>query len=239
MKISCIVVDDEPVARKVIREFIKRIPYLELMGEAEDALGAKAILEKHDIQLMFLDIQMPRQSGISFLKSRKENPLTIITTAYPNYAVEGFELDILDYLVKPVAFERFQKACSKARSYLERLSHPAVESDAYFFIKCDNRIERIEYADLNFVESLENYVLLHTTAGKRIAYLTLKGLLEHLPAKRFMKVHKSYVVNLSKVKSIEGNELILDDARIPIGQSLRGEVLDEIVRGKIISRPGK
>jgi len=235
MKLNCLIIDDEPIARGIIREFVEQITYLELRGEAEDALAAKKWLEKEPIDLIFLDIQMPGMTGMKFLQTT-HNPtfLTIITTAYPHYAVEGFELNILDYLVKPIAFERFAKACAKAREYFELKKNNLREE--FFFVKSEGKVEKIEFNNLVCIESLGNYLTLHLSDGKKIVYLTLKSLLEQLPAKEFIQVHKSFAINKSKVRSIDGNEIKLDRHTVPIGMKLKDEVLKEILGSRVIKR---
>ncbi len=235
MKLKCLIIDDEPIARKIIREFAEKVNYLELLGEAEDPVSANKILEKESIDLIFLDIQMPRMTGMKFLQSKVDPSfLTIITTAYPNYAVEGFELNILDYLVKPIAFERFAKACTKAKQYFE-LKKSGRKED-YFFVKSEGRVEKIEFNDLIYIESIGNYLRLHLLNGNMIVYLTLKSLLEQLPTTEFIQVHKSFAVNKSKVKSIDGNEIRFDKQTVPIGLTMKEEVLKEILGGRVIKR---
>jgi DNA-binding LytR/AlgR family response regulator len=235
MKLKCLIIDDEPIARKIVREFAEKIAYLQLVGEAEDAVAAKAILNKEPIDLVFLDIQMPHMTGMKFLQTTGASTfLTIITTAYPNYAVEGFELNILDYLVKPIAFERFAKACLKAKQYFE-LKQNASHED-FFFVKSEGRVEKVEFRDVVFIESLGNYVTLHLVNGKMIVYLTLKSLLEQLPTRDFIQVHKSFAINKSKVRSIEGNEIKFDKHAVPIGLKMKEDVLKEILGGKVIKR---
>jgi len=234
MKLKCLIIDDEPIARKIIREFGAKINYLELVGEAEDPVAANKILEKELPDLIFLDIQMPRMTGIKFLQTIGDPSfLTIITTAYPNFAVEGFELNILDYLVKPIAFERFAKASAKAKQYFELRRGGNKEN--YFFVKSEGRVEKIEFNDLIYIESMGNYLRLHLSNGKMIVYLTLKSLLEQLPTE-FIQVHKSYAVNKSKVKSIDGNEIKFEKHTVPIGLTMKEEVLKEILGGRVIKR---
>jgi DNA-binding LytR/AlgR family response regulator len=235
MKLKCLIIDDEPIARRIIREFVEKVYYLELLGEAEDPVAANKILEKESIDLIFLDIQMPRMTGMKFLQSKADPSfLTIITTAYPNYAVEGFELNILDYLVKPIAVERFVKACTKAKQYFE-LKKSGRKED-YFFVKSEGRVEKIEFNDLIYIESIGNYLRLHLSNRTMIVYLTLKSLLEQLPTTEFIQVHKSFAVNKSKVKSIDGNEIRFDKQTVPIGLTMKEEVLKEILGGRVIKR---
>src|SRR6478672_5899633 len=228
MKLNCIIVDDEPVARNLLEEYIKDIDFFQLIGKAENPLKANVLLNNNKIDLMFLDINMPKMSGIEFLRTSTTLPLTILTTAYTEYAIEGFELDVLDYLVKPFSFERFLKACNKAKEYFELQSSftdkKTTENASYFFVKCDGKIEKIFYDELLYVEAMLNYVILHTETRKMIVYLTVKGISEQLPVGKFLKVHKSYIVNTSKIKNIEGNEINLGSAKVTISQNLHDTV---------------
>jgi DNA-binding LytR/AlgR family response regulator len=239
MKLKCVIIDDEPIARQLIAEFIADIDYLELLGEAENPAKALGLLTDNEVDLIFLDINMPTINGISFLKNSKTTASVIMTTAYPQYAVEAFELDVLDYLVKPIPFERFLKACTKAKeaySNKKRVKQPDQPAADHFFIKCDNQIEKVFYDDLLYAESMMNYVILYTTSRKMIVYITLKILEEQLPADRFIKVHKSFVVNRSKIQSIDGNQVNVGIQKIPISQNLREKVLTEILKDRMIRR---
>jgi len=237
MKLKCIIVDDEPVARKLLEEYIQDVDFLELKGKAENPLKANTLLDNNEIDLMFLDINMPKLSGVEFLRTSKELPPTILTTAYAEYAVEGFELSVLDYLVKPFSFERFFKAVNKAKDYYElKTKQPGSTHNNYFFVKCDGKIEKIFYDELLFIEAMLNYVILHTESRKMIVYLTVKGIAEQLPADKFLKIHKSYIVNTSKIKNIEGNEINLGSAKVTISQSLQDSVMKEILKGKMLKR---
>lgn len=237
MKLKCIIVDDEPVARKLLQEFIEDIAFMELIGQAVNPLQAMALLNDNAIDIIFLDINMPKINGIEFLKNSKTNAHVIMTTAYADHAVEAYALDVLDYLVKPISFERFLKACNKAKEVIE-LKTPAAlpNTNDHFFIKCDNQIEKVFYQDLLYAEAMLNYVMLYTSARKMMVYITIKSLEEQLPADIFIKVHKSFIVNIHKVKSIEGNILDIGNARITISQNLREKVLSEIVKDKMIKR---
>jgi DNA-binding LytR/AlgR family response regulator len=239
MKLKCIIIDDEPVARKVLQEFIEEIDYLELTGQAENPLKAIQLLNGNEIDIIFLDINMPKINGIDFLKSSKTNANIIMTTAYGEYAVEAYGLDVLDYLVKPIAFDRFLKACNKAKE-MKALkgttgNQPNKTSD-HFFIKCDNQIEKVFYTDLVYAEAMLNYVMLYTNSKKMMVYVTIKSLEGQLPSDIFIKVHKSFIVNINKIKSIEGNILDIGNKKITISQSLREKVINEIVKDKMIKR---
>lgn len=239
MKLKCVIIDDEPVARKVLQEFVEEIDYLELAGQAENPLKAMPFLADDDIDIIFLDINMPKLNGIDFLKNSKTGASIIMTTAYAEYAVDAYGLDVLDYLVKPIAFERFLKSCNKAKEAreLKKGTRPQPgKTNDHFFIKYNNQIEKVFYHDLLYAEAMLNYVMLYTNSKKMMVYITIRSLEEQLPSDIFIKVHKSFIVNINMVKSIEGNILNIGNEKIAISQSLREKVIDEIVKGKMIKR---
>ena len=248
MLLKAIIVDDEPVARKVLREYIEDIDYLELVGTAENPLKADALLAESKIDLLFLDINMPKLNGIEYLRiggRGVQEPMVIITTAYAEYALEGFELDVVDYLVKPISFERFLKACNKARAKnAERMRMAGTAEGVnetnraadHFFVKCGDSLEKIGYSELVYVEAMTNYVVLHAGGRKLIAYLTLKGLLAQLPPERFTQVHKSFVVNREMISSIRGNTLQLGTTTVPVSQHFYEAAMREILKDKVVKR---
>jgi len=239
MKLKCIIIDDEPIARKILQEFVEEIDYLELIGEAENPLKAMLLLNDNDVEIVFLDINMPKINGIDFLKNLKTKASIIMTTAYVEYAVEAFGLDVLDYLVKPISFDRFLKACNKAKEIreLKKTTHfQPTKANDHFFIKCDSQIEKVFYNDLVYAEAMLNYVMLYTSSKKMMVYVTIKSLEEQLPSDVFIKVHKSFIVNINKIKSIEGNILDMGNEKITISQSLREKVMTEILKDKMIKR---
>jgi len=241
MLLRAVIVDDEPVARKVIKEYLEDIEFLELAGTAENPLKADALLGSGQVDLLFLDINMPKLSGIEFLRAsagRLYQPMVIITTAYAEYALDGFELDVVDYLVKPFSFERFLRACNKARSkYGERALPAAAEQKPdHFFVKCDGSLVKVLYEELEYVEAMTNYIVLHTASRPLIAYLTMKGVLAHLPPGRFVKVHKSFIVNKDRIKSIRGNVLQLGAAEIPVSQHYFESAMQEILKDRVLKR---
>ena len=198
MKLSCIIIDDEPLARKGLREYIQDVDFLQLVGEFDSPLKATEVLSNQQIDLMFLDIHMPKITGIEFLKSLQHPPQVIFTTAYPQYAVDGFDLNVLDYLVKPISFDRFLKAAMKAKETSGKKQGTAAsttQAEDYVFIKADNKLVKIFYHDILYVEALQNYVTIHTVNKKYITYLTFKSMEESLPADQFIRVHKSYMVS--------------------------------------------
>lgn len=234
-KIQTIIVEDEPLAREGLLSYIKDVDFLEIKQVCEDALEANKVLASESIDLMFLDIQMPKITGIDFLKSLKNPPMVIMTTAYPNFALQGYELDVLDYLVKPFPFDRFLKAANKARDYfdLKNAGQAGQESKAkedYFFVKCDYRYEKIHFNDVLYVEGMENYVVIHTPNQKYVTLLRMKNIEEILPASDFMRTHKSYIASIKKISSIDGNEIIINSKRLPISREKKAEIMEKVVK---------
>ncbi len=239
MIINCLVIDDEPLARKGLKEYIADVDFLNLTGEFDNPLKAAEILSRGERQLLFLDIQMPKITGLEFFRTLQNAPPVIFTTAFPQYALEGFEVNALDYLVKPVSFERFLKAAMKAKEYYEVREKNVAEASAaadYFFIKADNRLVKILFDDVLFVEALQNYVTIHTRDRKFITYLTFKSVEDYLPSDKFLKVHKSFIVAASKIDSIEGNDIRIGQQHIPISRNQKDEVMERLLKGKFLKR---
>ncbi|HZY78980.1 MAG TPA: LytTR family DNA-binding domain-containing protein [Cyclobacteriaceae bacterium] len=237
MKLNCLIIDDEPLARKGISEYVKEIEFLQSAGECASAAEAANIIAAKQIDLLLLDIQMPRLSGIDFLKTLTRPPMAIFTTAYSEYALEGYSLDVIDYLVKPIPFDRFLKAVQKAYDFHHLRSRDQQSSSSeYFFVKSNGKYEKVAFADILYVESMQNYVLIHLPGQKLIVYMTLAGLEAQLPQGKFIKVHKSFIVAIGQVNSIENNEIIIRQARIPISRTLKDEVLRKILGDNLLSR---
>lgn len=238
--INCIIIDDEPLARTGLKEYIDDIDFFNLLGSFDNALAATEMLGSGNVDLLFLDIQMPKLTGIDFFKTLKDPPAVIFTTAYPQYALEGFEVNALDYLVKPISFDRFFKAALKAKEfYATRQSEKATANENtndHFFIKANNSLVKIFYADILFVEALQNYVTIHTTEKKYISYLTFKSVEDYLHGNGFIKVHKSYIIAAARVDSIDGNELRMGQHHIPISRSMKDEVMEKLLSGKFLKR---
>lgn len=235
MKLKCLIVDDEPMARKGLEEYVADVSFLEHTGSCENALKAKEFLQQHAVGLMLLDINMPHVTGIEFLKSLTNPPLVIFTTAHPDYALESYSLDVMDYLVKPVLFDRFKQAVQKAWDY-QSLRASSQPSPDYFFIKCDHVFEKIYFNDVLYIESMQNYCVIHTSVRKLIAYITLTGLEERLPKNKFLKVHKSYIVNLEKITALDGNDLYIGKAQIPVSRNLKDEVMNRVMGDNLFKR---
>jgi DNA-binding LytR/AlgR family response regulator len=233
-KIKCLVVDDEQFARKGIKEYIDDIDFLEFIGEAENPVEALSILKDEEIDLLLLDINMPKISGIEFLKNFTNLPATIITTAYQEYAIESYELNVLDYLLKPISFERFLKSVSKAQDFI--LTKNNLTNNDYFFVKSNGIYEQVIIKDINAIESLQNYVVIHTNKNKLVAYLTLKLVEEKLSKKDFIKIHKSYIVSKNAIQSISLDTITINELHFPIGNTYKSVVFEEFLHSKLLKR---
>jgi len=239
MTINCIIIDDEPLARKGLKEYIADTEILNLVGEFDNAMKAADTIAKGEVQLLFLDIQMPRITGLEFFRTLHNPPPVIFTTAFPQYALDGFEVNALDYLVKPISFERFFKAVMKAKEFYEiREQNLAAitETASHFYIKADSKLVKIKFEDILFAEALQNYVVIHTQDKKYITYLTFRSVEEYLPPAQFVKTHKSYIVAASRIDSIEGNEIRIGQHSIPISRNLKDEVMERLLKGKFLKR---
>ena len=226
--INCLVVDDEPIAREGMMEYIRQIDYLHLVAQCKSAAEAACLLQKSKIDLIFMDIQMPKLTGIEFVKALADPPLIIFTTAYSEYALEGFELDVVDYLLKPISFARFLKAVEKAQSYLHAKETDVSITNDFFFIKCNGKIEKIVMTDVVYIEAMANYVIINTQQKKYITYLTFSGIGGQLPAHLFVQIHKSYLVAISAIETIDGNEIVTSLMRLPFSKSYKEDVMSRI-----------
>ena len=236
--IRCCVIDDEPLARECLINYINEIDFLQLAGEGSNPMELDKILATKTVDLIFLDIQMPLMNGIDYLRSNPSLPPIIFTTAYPSYALEGYELDVLDYLLKPITLDRFYQAAIKAREYLSLLKQeqPASPADDHFFVKCDSKYEKILFREVLFIQAQQNYVTIHTTSGKFMTLLNLKSVYENLDEREFIKVHKSFIVAKKQVQRIENNEVIIGEHRIPISRTNREAVMQQLIGEKLWKR---
>lgn len=235
MILRCMIIDDEPLARKGLREYMADTGFLQLAGEYESAVKASGALATEKPDLLFLDIQMPKMNGIDFLRSLPNPPMVIFTTAHSEYALEAFELNVIDYLVKPISLDRFLKAVMKARDFAGYRAVKAAPED-YFFIKCDNKIEKVAFADILYVEALQNYVAVYTPLRKFITYLTFKAIEEYLPEEQFIKVHKSFIVSVSKIDSIDGQDVFIGQQQVPISRGLKEDVMKRVLNNRYLKR---
>jgi len=227
--INCLVVDDEPIARKGMLEYIEQVDFLHPVAVCKNAIEASQALQNNTIDLVFLDIQMPKLTGIDFLKNLADPPLVIFTTAFPEYAIEGYELNVLDYLLKPISFERFFKAVVKAQSYIGRkMKKDKLPAEPFFFVKSNQKLEKIYIDEILYVEALANYVILHTKTKKHIVYMSFKGIESQLPDDLFLKIHKSYLVAVNAIQTIDNDEVILDGHILPISKSFKAAVMDSV-----------
>jgi DNA-binding LytR/AlgR family response regulator len=239
---TCIVVDDEPLARQGMEMNISQVSFLQLLGSFSNALAASDCLRKEKVDLMFLDINMPELSGLDFLKSLREPPLVIFTTAYPQYALESYELDAIDYLVKPIRIERFLKAVNKAENHLRLLQHEGntnkVEKieDDFVFIKADRKYFKIYFKDILYIEGLKDYVIIYTAESKIITSMNVKTIASQLPVNIFARVSKSYIVNILHITSFDNEIVYIKNNEIPLGQSFKDDFLKQYIDGKIVKR---
>jgi len=234
-KLSCIIVDDEPVARKILQEFTEQVPFLDLLGRFESAMKAEEFLKSNQPDLIFLDIEMPKVSGFQMLKRINIKSMVILTTAFPQYALDGYELDIIDYLLKPFAWHRFLKAVQKAKDFNEMKTASGATPPSYIFIKSEKRIEKVELDEILYAEVLGNYVTICTERKNIIAYLTMKSLESQLSPVDFIKIHQSFLVNRSKIESVEGNELKIGTKSLPISRNCRDSVT-HLINQRLLKR---
>lgn len=238
---NILIVDDEPLALEVLENYISRMQMLTLVGKCSNAIEAFEALHKHKVDLMFLDIEMPQIKGIDFLKTLSNPPKVVLTTAYPHYAIDGYELNVLDYLLKPVSFERFVRSVQKAlpanpNHVLEDTTHLALVTEPkqdYIFVKADKKLIKTYFKDILFVEGLKDYVMIYTQAGRIITLQTMKSLEEKLPTDTFIRAHRSFIINIHKVDIIEANHLVIDKKEIPIGKNYKEELLEIINRKRL------
>jgi len=233
MKISCIITDDEPVARKGLQGYIEKIDFLQLNGLCEDALQLNTMLKQQPVDLVFLDIEMPYLNGIDFLKTAVNPPKVIFTTAYERYAIKGYEMDVLDYLLKPISFDRFLKAANKAHDYFQPKQNT---EEQYMFIKTDNKLEKVIFDEILFIEAMENYAGIYFPDKKLVTHATLKSLQEKLPSSKFIQPHKSYLVNVNSIRSIEGNILHIGNYQVPMSKYQKEEVMEKIVNNRLLKK---
>jgi two-component system, LytTR family, response regulator LytT len=227
MKITCLAIDDETLALKQLCAYIDKTPFLQLVSACPDAFDAMAVLKETPVEVLFIDINMPDLSGMDFVKSLTEKPYIVFTTAYSEYAVEGFRVDAVDYLLKPVGYADFLKAANKVKALIDLKTNNLPESIAatpdHLFVKSDYKLIRIELANIKYIESMHEYIKIHLVVGKPVmTMLSMKAIEEHLPAAQFMRVHRSYIVNLSKISVVERSRIVFEgDIFIPVTEQYK------------------
>ncbi len=236
MKIRCLIVDDEPLAINVIKKFLEQFPQAELVSTCENAMEAFTYVSNNPVDLLFLDINMPTINGLDFLKSLKSPPMVIITSAYRDYAVEGFELNVSDYLVKPISFQRFLKAMDKVSTTIRERNKPEVavhsnqdNSKSFVFLKVDKKMVKVYLDEILYIESLKDYVRIRTVYEDLVTHQNLNSMAKILPDDNFLRIHKSYTIAVDKVKSIEGNCVEIATKLIPIGRNYRKQAKEQIL----------
>jgi two-component system, LytTR family, response regulator len=236
--LQCLIVEDEPLARNLLTEYVSKVPDLKLIEACSSPLIALEILRRETIDLLFLDIQMPEITGISFLKALQKKPYVVLTTAYSQYALEGYELDVVDYLLKPITFERFLRAVDKVNQRIHAPAKVIIESgvrpkDDFVFVKDGTKLVKVELADILYVEGLKDYVTIHTKTQKVITLQRLKALEEQLPSDRFIRIHHSYIIAVQAIDAVHKGEVKIGNALLPISESYR-KSFREFIEGKQI-----
>jgi DNA-binding LytR/AlgR family response regulator len=237
MKYNCLIVDDERPALKLLKAYIDKLPHLNLSVSCENAMQAISALQQHQIDILFLDIQMPDLTGLDLLKVLKIKPQVVLTTAYRKYAVEGFELDVTDYLVKPFSFDRFVQASQKAIERIQDKRTPIIQpsrtskipkQDDHFFVRTNYKMEKIEFKNIRFIKSMREYISIHTSSQRFLVNQTMNKMEMELPNDQFIRVHRSFIVSLAYVQKIEGNQIVMKEEKIPVGASYRKAFFDKI-----------
>lgn len=242
--IRCLVVDDEPLALNILEDYITKMPFLQLVKATTNPIEALTLVQSSEADLVFLDVQMPELTGIQFLKIANGKAKVILTTAYPQYALEGYELDVVDYLLKPIAFDRFYKAVQKAQGILNpsaTTTAPPVPATVampqqdflsdFIFVKTEHKIQKVYLHDILFIEGLKDYISIFTTSERIITLQNMKKMEDALPEKHFIRVHRSYIVSLDKIDSIERSRIFIGDKIIPVGDTYRDDFF-KIIDGK-------
>lgn len=238
MNINCLIVDDEQLAREMLKAYVAKIPELNLIQLCPSTFEAKKVIESTSIDLMFLDIQMPQQSGIEYLTEMGEKkPMVIFTTAYPNYAIKGYELDVIDYLLKPISFERFKQAADKAQKHFMtnqkalEFDHQIKEKEQFIMVHSEHKHHKILLQDIIYIESMKEYVRYHTTQGRIIELNSMKHLESLLPSEQFIRIHRSYIVALHQIQSYQNGNLVLKaPLELPVGKTYKKQILEKLFK---------
>lgn len=233
---KCIAIDDEPFALQLLKDYISQVPYLELVALCEDVFEANKVLQQQEIDLVFTDIQMPRLTGLQFIQSLTERPMFILITAYEKFALEGFNLNVVDYLLKPVELSRFMLACNKAWE-LFQLKKAAKQSPetapAYFFVNADYRQVKVVYRDITYIEGLKDYIKINFLAPAKplLVRMSMKAIEEELPSSQFIRIHKSYIISIGSITSVRKSSVFIDQLELPVGETYQG-VIEQLTKRK-------
>jgi DNA-binding LytR/AlgR family response regulator len=227
--LKCIAVDDEPFALQLMQDYISKVPYLELIATCSDAFEATTVLQQQEIDLVFIDIQMPGITGLQLIRSLTQRPMFILITAYEKFALEGYTLNVVDYLLKPVELSRFMQACNKAQE-LYQLKHAPAPANApeaeYFFVHVDYSLVKVWYQEVQWIEGLRDYVKIHLKppAKPLMVRSTVKNMEEELPPAKFIRIHKSFIVSVDSITSVRKNSIFIDDMELPVGETYRDTI---------------
>lgn len=243
MQINCIAIDDEPLALDIIRDYCLKVPFLNLVQTFDNAIKSIEYIRDNKIDLIFLDIQMEELTGIQLLNALKVKPYVIFTTAYDSYAIQGFELDVMDYMLKPISFERFLKGADKVYEKMQQDQKtktivpeqmiPVTPGDPFFFVKTETRIEKVRFSDVLYIEGMGDYWRIITPQKKIMSLLNFKKLEEILPGNQFVRVHKSFIIALDKIDNVERNRIKIGDRLIPVSETFRKTFFDLIDKRKV------
>lgn len=237
IKMKCIIVDDESVAIEGVLNYIEKLDFIEVVGTLSSAMEAGSVLKSQEVDLMFLDINMPHLSGLDFLESLDKAPLVILTTAYSEYALEGYRFNVVDYLLKPFTFKRFFQAAIKARDlYTSKLSVERTNETSGMFVRQGNTFRRIEPEQILYAEGMQNYVKLYLTGEVMVIHQTMISLERMLPANKFFRIHKSYLINMDYISSISGNRIFINNTELPLSPQRMEDFLNSVVYKNLISK---
>lgn len=231
---NVLIVDDEPLAQDILITYINKFPELHLVATCSNAIEANEVLKSAKVDLLLLDIQMPEISGIDFLKTLSNPPMAILTTAFTDYAIDGYELNVVDYLLKPISFERFVKAIKKAEQLMQQASDSLSDKNAdYIFVKADKKLIKVLFDAIQYIEGLKDYVILHVDNKRIVTLQTMKSLEQKLPADIFMRIHRSYIINLRNIQMLEGNCVHINQKIIPVGKNYKETLLEVINKNRL------
>jgi DNA-binding LytR/AlgR family response regulator len=231
---KCIVVDDEKLARQLLEDYLSKLDDIEVLGSFRSAILARNFLQNQEVDLIFLDIQMPDLTGLELLRLLPQPPITVLTTAYKQYALESYELNVIDYLVKPIAFERFLKAVEKAKDFIHYKSTDKKHATDFIFIKSNQKIIKLFYDDILYIEGFREYLKIHTTTGFHLVLMNFKDAQTLLPTPSFLRIHRSFIVNLNKFEYIEGNMLVINSKQIKISATYKSALLEYLNGNNLI-----